>query len=209
MKRIYKIENLKQIPQEDACIGEIFFNKDDGKMYMWMNKWEEMEFNDDRKYDDIERNIFNYNMSKCRKHTVEDKFSNIDDIISTRWSLIRLTEIMDFLKHINTCFDQHSSVNVQLADIIWKGRYDNIIANIEVEYSFQDMSDRVTGTLNFQLNSKGYMFIHCDDIFKLDADPMVRMVRPVKNDIDELYPAHSTQRWFYNKVMNLLIDWFE
>ena len=81
--------------------------------------------------------------------------------------------------------------------------------NIEVEYSFFDMTDRVTGTLNFQLNSKGYMFIHCDDIFKLEVDPKGKVVVPIKNVIDELYPARTVQNWFYYKLFDLLIEWFE
>ena len=116
---------------------------------------------------------------------------------------------MDFLKCVGIYFDQHNSVNIQLADMVWKGNSDNTIVNIEVEYSFFDMGNQVTGTLNFQLNSKGYMFIHCDDIFKLDADPIVRMVRPVKNVIDKLYPANTVQNWFYSKLLKLLIEWFE
>lgn len=213
MKRNYTIENLGQFPPKDVCHGEIFFNKADSKLYMWMNGWEEIELNslitNDQEYDNIKEHIFNYNMSRCRKHIIEDKFSNTDNIISTRWSLIRFTEIMDFLKHVNTCFDQHNSVNIQLADIVWKGSSDNTIVNIEVEYSFFDMTDKVTGTLNFQLNSKGYMFIHCDDIFKLDADPMFRVVRSIKNVIDELYPVSTVQNWFYRKLIKLLIEWFE
>jgi hypothetical protein len=208
VKRDYTIENLEQYPPLDVCIGEIYFNKDDDKMYMWMDKWEEFEFDNDPKYDNIEEIIFAYNMFSCRKHTIEDKFTNVDDIISTQWSLIRLTEIMDFLKHIGTSFDEHSGVNIQLADIVWKGKSDNTIVNIEVEYSFFDMTDRVTGIFNFQLNSKGYMFIHCDDIFKLDIDPMFGIVKPVKNVIDELYPVHTVQNWFYRKLFKLLIDWF-
>jgi hypothetical protein len=168
MKRDYTIENLEQKPSSDICIGEIFLNKADGKLYTWLDAWDEFKVNTDGEADNtISRRLHAYNMTRIRKREALQFLSkaNSSDLINLSWSVERFTEIKCFLRHMINEFKTFQNCSIELNDITWNDNATTIkigSVNIEMGVTFMDNNhESHYSTLNFELLISGYMKIEC------------------------------------------------
>ena len=221
MKRDYTIENLEQKPSSDICIGEKFLNKADGKLYTWLETWDEFKVNTDGEADNtISRRLHAYNMARIRKREALQFLSkaNSNDLISLSWSVERFTEIKCFLRHMINEFKTFQNCSIELNDITWNDNATTIkigSVNIEMGVTFMDNNhESHYSTLNFELLISGYMKIECVEnetlLFRLTADPMCRIFDTRDNRIYTVYEESGLGgHKFYNMLYDMIQDWFE
>lgn len=225
MKRDYTIENLDQRPPADICIGEIFFNKDDGKLYTWLETWDEFGVNPaGGTYNAVSRRLHAHNM-KCIRTCEALQFlgeANSNDRLSMTWSVERFTEIKCFLRHMINEFNRRQNCGIELNDIRWNDNTSTIkigSVNIEMAVTFMDNNNESHySTLNFELLISGYMQIECVEndvlLFRIAADPMCRIFDIKDNRIDTVYETNNVESGFsghkfYNMLYDKIQDWFE
>lgn len=225
MKRDYTIENLDQRPPADICIGEIFFNKDDGKLYTWLETWDEFRVNPaGGTYNAVSRRLHAYNMKRIRTREALQFLgeANSNDRLSMTWSVERFTEIKCFLRHMINEFNRRQNCGIELNDIRWNDNTSTIkigSVNIEMAVTFMDNNNESHySTLNFELLISGYMQIECVEndvlLFRIAADPMCRIFDIKDNRIDTVYETNNVESGFsghkfYNMLYDMIQDWFE